>query len=120
MKKYFYIVFTVLIAASCKKAETQEESQKQNGKAVIYQVFTRLFGNTNTTNRPYGSIEENGVGKFDDFTDTALEEIHKMGGSHIWYTGVHHHATVTDYHQFGIQNDDPDVIKGRAGSPYAV
>jgi glycosidase len=120
MKKYFYIVFTVLIAASCEKAETQEESQKQNGKPVIYQVFTRLFGNTNATNRPYGSIEENGVGKFDDFTDTALEEIHKMGVSHIWYTGVLHHATVTDYQQFGIQSDDPDVIKGRAGSPYAV
>ncbi len=120
MKKYLNIIFLVLLATSCEKTETPKDSQKQNGKAVVYQVFTRLFGNTNTTNKPYGSIVENGVGKFNDFTDTALEEIREMGVSHIWYTGVLHHATVTDYEEFGIQSDDPDVIKGRAGSPYAV
>ena len=90
------------------------------GKPVVYQVFTRLFGNTNTTNKPWGSIEENGVGKFADFTDTALTEIHAMGVTHIWYTGVPHHASATDYTRYGIDLDDPDVIKGRAGSPYAV
>lgn len=90
------------------------------GKPVVYQVFTRLFGNTNTTNKPWGSIEENGVGKFADFTNTALTEIHAMGVTHIWYTGVPHHASATDYTRYGIDLDDPDVIKGRAGSPYAV
>ncbi|MDF7823705.1 alpha-amylase family glycosyl hydrolase [Pontiellaceae bacterium B12227] len=90
------------------------------GKAVIYQVFTRLFGNRNTTNKPWGTIEENGVGKFNDFTDTALEGIKEFGTTHIWYTGVPHHAVVRDYTGFGISNDDPDVVKGRAGSPYAV
>lgn len=89
-------------------------------KPVVYQVFTRLYGNTNTTNAPWGSIEQNGVGKFADFTDQALAEIHAMGVSHIWYTGVPHHATATDYTAYGISLDDPDVIKGRAGSPYAV
>ena len=89
-------------------------------KIVVYQVFTRLFGNKNTTNKPWGTIEENGVGKFNDFTDLALEEIKKLGVSHIWYTGVPHHAVIRDYTAFGISNDDPDVVKGRAGSPYAV
>ncbi len=89
-------------------------------KVVVYQVFTRLFGNKNTTNRPWGTIEENGVGKFNDFTDLALQEIKKLGVSHIWYTGVPHHAVIRDYTAFGISNDDPDVVKGRAGSPYAV
>lgn len=93
---------------------------EQQEKVVIYQVFTRLFGNTNTVNKPWGTIEENGVGKFDDFSTTALNEIRKLGATHIWYTGVPHHASVTDYSEFGIQPDDPDVVKGRAGSPYAV
>ncbi|TLF46875.1 alpha-amylase family glycosyl hydrolase [Maribacter aurantiacus] len=90
------------------------------GKIVIYHVFTRLFGNTNTTNKPWGTIEENGVGKFADFTDKALSEIKKLGVSHIWYTGVPHHAVIRDYTAYGISNDDPNVVKGRAGSPYAV
>ncbi|MGB5980920.1 MAG: alpha-amylase family glycosyl hydrolase [Nonlabens sp.] len=92
----------------------------QEGKKVVYQVFTRLFGNTNTNNKPWGTIEENGVGKFADFTPKALKEIKDLGVTHIWYTGVPHHDVITDYTDYGISNDDPDVVKGRAGSPYAV
>jgi glycosidase len=98
-----------------KKKVTPSEKKK-----VVYQVFTRLFGNTNTTNKPWGTIEENGVGKFNDFTDKALQEIKNLGVTHIWYTGVPHHALVRDYTNIGISNDDPEVVKGRAGSPYAV
>ena len=89
-------------------------------KQVVYQVFTRLFGNKNTKNKPWGTIEENGVGKFNDFTDKALTEIKNLGVTYIWYTGVPHHALVRDYTSIGISNDDPEVVKGRAGSPYAV
>ncbi len=98
------------------KANTQS-SQK---KIVVYQVFTRLFGNTNTQNKPWGTIAENGVGKFADFTDTALAQIKALGTTHIWFTGIPHHGIVADYTAFGISNDDPDIVKGRAGSPYAV
>lgn len=101
------------------KTDTVSDTISEN-KIVVYQVFTRLFGNQNTTNKPWGTIEENGVGKFDDFTDKALQEIKDLGATHIWYTGVPHHAVVRDYTQYGISNDDPDVVKGRAGSPYAV
>lgn len=94
--------------------------QAPNGKAVIYQVFPRLFGNTITRNKPWGTIEENGVGRFDDFTHEALQGIREFGVSHIWYTGVPHHALIRDYTMYGISSDDPDVVKGRAGSPYAV
>lgn len=97
-----------------------ERSTKDQQKPVVYQVFTRLFGNTNTTNTPWGTLQENGVGKFADFDDKALAGIKELGVSHIWYTGVLHHATVTDYSEFGLPGDDPDVVKGRAGSPYAV
>ncbi|MEM9142305.1 MAG: alpha-amylase family glycosyl hydrolase [Bacteroidota bacterium] len=96
------------------------QQKYDRGKEVVYQVFTRLFGNTKTANVPWGSLEENGVGKFSDFTDKALGEIKDLGVTYIWYTGVPHHALVTDYTDFGISQDDPDVIKGRAGSPYAV
>ena len=94
--------------------------QPPTGKPVVYQVFTRLFGNENNTNKAWGSLEENGVGKFNDFTPEALEGIREFGVSHIWYTGIPRHAVIRDYTAFGISNDDPDVVKGRAGSPYAV
>ncbi|MEM6892668.1 MAG: alpha-amylase family protein [Bacteroidota bacterium] len=100
--------------------KTMEAPKITKRKIVIYQVFTRLFGNTDTLNKPWGTLEENGVGKFADFTDKALSEIKDLGVTHIWYTGVPHHALVNDYTYYGISNDDPDVVKGRAGSPYAV
>ena len=97
----------------------KQEKIKQ-GKKVIYHVFTRLFGNTNTTNKPWGTLQENGTGKFSDFTEKALQEIKDLGVTHIWYTGIPHHDLITDYSSYGISKDDPDIVKGRAGSPYAV
>jgi glycosidase len=91
-----------------------------DNKLIIYQLLPRLFGNTNTTNKYYGSIEENGCGKLNDITDKALGGIKNLGITHIFYTGVIEHATMTDYTKFGIKADDPDVVKGRAGSPYAI
>ena len=92
----------------------------QDHKLVIYQLMTRLFGNKVALNKPYGTIAENGCGKFNDITDKALDELKKLGVSHVWYTGVIEHATMTDYTALGIPPDDADVVKGRAGSPYAI
>ena len=102
------------------KEASLESRLAVQAKPVVYQVFTRLFGNTNSTNKPWGTIDENGVGKFSDFTPQALKSIKSLGTSHIWFTGVPHHALITDYTEYGIRGDDPDVVKGRAGSPYAV
>jgi glycosidase len=96
------------------------KEEVQDHKLVVYQMFTRLFGNTKTTNKVYGTKEENGVGTFKDITPKALEELKKLGVTHVWYTGVIEHATMTDYTRFNIPLDDADVIKGRAGSPYAI
>lgn len=101
-------------------SKSTQQAKDVQQKIVIYQVFTRLFGNKQTSNIPWGTSQQNGVGKFNDFDDVALEGIKQLGVSHIWYTGVPHHATVSEYTKYGIDNDDPDVIKGRAGSPYAV
>jgi glycosidase len=100
--------------------DTHPHAAQGEGKPVVYQVFTRLFGNTNSTNKLWGTIEENGIGKFSDFDEAALQSIKSLGASYIWYTGVLHHAVINDYTEFGISLDDPDVVKGRAGSPYAV
>lgn len=89
-------------------------------KVIIYQVFTRLYGNRNTTRQENGTIEENGSGKFADFTPQVLKDIAQMGVSHIWYTGVIRHATTTDYTAYGIPRQHPAVVKGKAGSPYAI
>ena len=115
------VVLSIIIGCTSEKvSEKNMKVEELNKKIVVYQVFTRLFGNTNSTNKPWGTIEENGVGKFNDFTDKALSEIKDLGVTHIWYTGVPHHDVIRDYTKFGISNDDPDVVKGRAGSPYAV
>ncbi|UPL49065.1 alpha-amylase family glycosyl hydrolase [Hymenobacter sublimis] len=96
------------------------DEQPQDHKLVIYQLMTRLFGNKTAVNKPYGTLQENGVGKFNDINNTALQAIRKMGASHVWFTGVLEHATMTDYTKHGIALDDADVVKGRAGSPYAI
>ena len=89
-------------------------------KVVIYQVLPRLFGNSNTTRKENGTLEENGCGKLNNFTDAVLARIHDMGFTHIWYTGVIRHATQTNYSSYGIPTQHAEVVKGKAGSPYAI
>lgn len=89
-------------------------------KIIIYQIFTRLFGNNHNHCINNGDIAENGCGKMADFTPKALREIKKLGVTHIWYTGVIEHATQTDYRRYNICPDHPAIVKGKAGSPYAI
>ncbi|MBR5748361.1 MAG: alpha-amylase family protein [Prevotella sp.] len=91
-----------------------------SAKIIIYQIFTRLYGNLNTTRKEGGTLQENGCGKMNDFTPTALKHIRDMGVSHIWYTGIIRHATQTDYTAYGIPKNHPAIVKGQAGSPYAI
>ena len=91
-----------------------------NNKIIIYQVLPRLFGNKKTENKYNGSIEVNGCGKFNSFTNKALSVIKEMGYTHVWYTGVIAHASKTDYTSYGIPKQYPEIIKGTAGSPYAI
>ncbi|MGB6222456.1 alpha-amylase family glycosyl hydrolase [Haloferula sp.] len=90
----------------------------ESERPVIYQALPRLFGNTNETRKPGGTIEENGCGKFADFDDVALSELKKFGITHIWLTGVHEQASGTSYP--GRPADPADILKGKAGSPYAI
>lgn len=89
-------------------------------KPLIYQIFTRLYGNKKNANIPAGNIEENGCAKMNDITAKQLERIASMGFTHVWFTGLIEHATQTDYSAYDIKPDHPAVVKGRAGSPYAI
>ncbi len=89
-------------------------------KVIIYQVFTRLYGNRNENRKENGTLEDNGSGKMNDLSPRVLRDIARLGISHVWYTGIIRHATQTDYTKFGIPRQHPAVVKGRAGSPYAI
>ena len=91
-----------------------------NDKLIIYQILTRLFTNDNENCVPNGTIEQNGCGKLNQITDHVLNQIKELGATHVWYTGIIEHATQTDYSRFGIRPDNRHIVKGKAGSPYAI
>ena len=87
-------------------------------RPVIYQLLPRLFGNTVEARQVNGTIEVNGCGKFSDISETALISLKQMGFTHLWLTGVLEQASGTSWP--GRPADPPDVLKGIAGSPYAI
>ena len=87
-------------------------------RPVIYQLLVRTFGNSNETRKINGTLAENGCGKFSHINDIALESIAAMGFTHIWLTGVLEQASGTSYPNRPA--DKPDILKGLAGSPYAI
>lgn len=89
-------------------------------KTIIYQLIPRLFTNLNDHCIPNGSIIQNGSGKLNDITPQILEEIKDLGVTHMWYTGIIEHSHTSDYTRYGIPLHNPHVIKGKAGSPYAI
>ncbi|MDP2236189.1 MAG: alpha-amylase family protein [Bacteroidales bacterium] len=86
----------------------------------IYQLFPRVFGNKSVHNVFNGTIESNGCGKFNDINEKAIDALKELGITHIWLTGIIRHAKLTDYSVFKIPSSHPAVVKGRAGSPYAI
>lgn len=124
MKKFsanfsFATGLLVLMMMSCKENQQPNTVDKKDN-IIIYQLLPRLFGNTNASNKPFGTIAENGCGKFNDINDKALDGLKELNVDYVWYTGVIAHASLTDYSKHGIPTGDADVVKGRAGSPYAI
>ncbi len=89
-------------------------------KPVIYQLLPRLFTNYNPAPVPDGTLEQNGSGKLNQISATVLRHIRELGATHVWYTGVLEHAHTPDYTRYGIPRHNPHIIKGKAGSPYAI
>lgn len=81
-------------------------------KPIIYQLLPRTFTNYNATRKHNGTLQENGCGTLNAITAKALKAIHDLGATHVWYTGIIRHATA--------QYNTPAIVKGKAGSPYAI
>lgn len=120
-----------MTTAACDKKKNNGDDDNGNPAAamrpVIYQLVVRYFSNTTTTNTQNGTIQQNGCGKFNHITTTAINAIKDLGVTHIWLTGVLRQATMTDYAgndpqlpDINLPADDPDIVKGRAGSFYAI
>jgi glycosidase len=101
-------------------ATLHSRHRSDKARIRIYQLFVRLFGNTNVTRKQNGTLAENGAGRFADINDAALSSLQDLGFTHIWLTGVLQQATATDYSEVGQPADDTDLLKGLAGSPYAI
>lgn len=93
---------------------------KKGEKMIVYSVLPRLFDNQCQTRKPGGDSMENGCGKMESFSPQALEMIRSLGTTHIWYIGMLEQATQTNYSDAGILPCHPEIVKGKAGSPYAV
>lgn len=101
-------------------AYSVKKHRSATGKPVIYQMIPRLFSNPCHDCEPNGDISRNGCGKMNHITSTVLKAIKELGVTHVWYTGVIEHGHATDYSEYGIIPDNPSVLKGKAGSPYAI
>ena len=62
-------------------------------KIILYQIFTRLFGNDNTQCVANGSIEQNGCGKF---ANTKFSAVFKHQHQPV---GRGAGAKLTEYHR---------------------
>ena len=97
---------------------TASSPAAESPRPVIYQLMVRTFGNTSETRKTNGTLAENGCGKFNDINDAALKSLKTMGFTHVWLTGVLEQASGTAYPNRPA--DAPDILKGIAGSPYAI
>src|SRR5438309_11939049 len=113
MWRFIFLLVAAMIAARADAVEPP-------ARVRIYQLFVRLFGNTNETRKQNGTLAENGSGRFADINEAALRALKQMGLTHLWLTGVLQQATATDYSEAGQPADDTDLLKGLAGSPYAI
>lgn len=115
---------TTLLAAlactGCANKPQETPADEQSNKIVIYQMMVRIFGNDNTTNVFNGTREQNGCGTMSDVTPEALQSIKRLGANYVWYTGILQQATKTDWSAYGLPQQNVAVVKGNAGSPYAI
>ena len=71
-------------------------------KHLIYQLLPRLWNN----------------GKFSGIDTGSLQYWKGLGVDYLWYTGIVRHATTLTFK--GCPPSHPQIVKGDAGSPYAI
>lgn len=106
-------------ASSCSSSSQPQQNTPKMPKTIIYQLLPRLYSNTRGENKRNGTIIENGCGKLNEINDAALDNIASLNASYVWYTGIVRHASSTKY-PFISHPSNANVVKGNAGSPYAI
>ena len=71
-------------------------------KQIVYQLLPRLWGN----------------GRFSGIDRESLRYFKSLGADFLWYTGIIRHATTKACG--GCRPSHPQIVKGDAGSPYAI
>ncbi len=92
-------------------------------RTILYSTLVRLWGNETPHDKlvPSGSLAQNGTGTLEAFDDAALEYLVSLGVTHLWPIGIIRHATQTPLHSWAdCPDQNPDIVKGQAGSPYAI
>ncbi len=115
MRKFYLVLLSAFLMYPLMAQKTVKTD-----KHVVYQMMFHLWGNQNTDVKRNGSAAENGVTKFKDVSIKGLQALKKKGYSHLYTTGILEHATMEDFSAFGSPLDHPQVVKGRAGSPFAI
>ena len=115
MRKFYLVLLSAFLMSPLMAQKTVKTD-----KHVVYQMMFHLWGNQNTNVKRNGSAAENGVTKFKDVSMKGLQALKKKGYSHLYTTGILEHATMEDFSTFGSPLDHPQVVKGRAGSPFAI
>ena len=87
-------------------------------KTIIYQLLPRLWGDKTANPQRNGSLADNGTGKLSDIDNKTLEYLKWLGCTHLWTTGIIRHSTQENAE--GCIPSHPQIVKGRAGSPYAI
>ncbi len=120
LSNFVFYVLTLLCVTSPLYSQTPMSVKATSEKFVVYQMMFHLWGNKQTELVRNGSYKSNGVTKFKDVSDVALQALHAKGITHLYATGLIEHATMEDFTAFGSPLDHPSVVKGRAGSPFAI
>ena len=115
MRKFYLVLLSAFLMYPLMAQKTVKTD-----KHVVYQMMFHLWGNQNTDVKRNGSAAENGVTKFRDLSTKGLQALKKKGYSHLYTTGILEHATMEEFSAFGSPLDHPQVVKGRAGSPFAI
>ncbi len=70
--------------------------------------------------KSWGMPIDNGCGKFQDIDNSAIAGLKELSISHVWLTGIIRHATGNSYPENNLPGSNPQIMKGIAGSPYAI
>lgn len=115
MRKFYLVLLSAVLIHPL-----MAQKSVKTDKHVVYQMMFHLWGNQQTEVKKNGSVAENGVTKFKDISVKGLQVLKRKGYSHLYATGILEHATMEDFSAFGSPLDHPQVVKGRAGSPFAI